>query len=328
MSNKYQWLWKSNTNPWQSDNEEDWKSYSDVEMSIIEDAYQQKLTYVELDHYTIDLKRLLQINKMDTNKQRPIKRISDVNLQCLREERFTLPRHDSLNTRKSFKDEGRWISPKFIEEWYRRNQDITISDRVEKAAQGILDGGRLLGKVAESQWLAQQLLDVKDKSWDEIALRCLYLYTRECFLYKLLNEALREEDLSKVDTLGSFCDLLWNTLSSEYLKSKYCFTGVVYRGATLTTDEIEAYKHSIGQLPKEWLGFSSTSKKKDLAEIYGNTLLIIQVPSQSQHLDISTISHFPVEQEVLLGASTSFQIENVIYDETTKKHHIYLKILW
>jgi hypothetical protein len=103
---------------------------------------------------------------------------------------------------------------------------------------------------------------------------------------------------------------------------------VVYRGATLTTDEIEAYKHSIGQLPKEWLGFSSTSKKKDLAEIYGNTLLIIQVPSQSQHLDISTISHFPVEQEVLLGASTSFQIENVIYDETTKKHHIYLKILW
>lgn len=37
---------------------------------------------------------------------------------------------------------------------------------------------------------------------------------------------------------------------------------------------------------------------------------------------------FPAEQEVLLGASTSFQIENVIYDETTKKHHIYLKILW
>jgi hypothetical protein len=329
MPNKYQWLWKSNPDPWQSNIEEEWKTYTDVEMSIIEDAYQQNLTYVELDNYTIDLKRLLQINKMDTNKQRPIKRISDVNLQCLREERFTLPSHNSLNAiTRSFRDEGRYMSPKFIEEWISRNPDISISDRIEKAAQGILDEGRLLGKVAESKWLAKQLLDVKEQSWDEIALRCLYLYTRETFLYKLLNKALREEDLSKVDTLGPFCDFLWNSLSSEYLKSKYSYKGTVYRGAALEFDEIEDYKHSIRQPPKEWLGFSSTSKKRELAEMYGNTLIIINVPSQSQHLDISTISNFPDEEEVLLGASTSFQTEDVTYDEATKKHHIHLRILW
>ena len=54
------------------------------------------------------------------------------------------------------------------------------------------------------------------------------------------------------------------------------------------------------------------------------------MPSQSQHLDISTISNFPIEEEeeVLLGASTSFQIEDVKLDESAGKYHIYLRVLW
>ena len=145
----------------------------------------------------------------------------------------------------------------------------------------------------------------------------------------MLNKALREEDLSKVDTLGSFCDFIWNSLSSEFLKSKYQFTGLVYGGATLESDEIDAYKNSIKKSAKEWFGFSSTSKNCALAECYsGNTLFIINVSSQSQHLDISTISNFPIEEEVLLGASTSFQIEDVKLDESAGKYHIYLKLLW
>ncbi|CAF1072148.1 unnamed protein product [Rotaria sp. Silwood1] len=314
MSNRYQWLWKSNIDPWQINIEEQWERYSDIEMTIIENAYQKDCSYVELDNFIIDLKHLIQINKIDSTKQRPIKRISTKNLQCLREERFFFTK---------------WMSPKFIEEWIKRNPRITLCQRVEKAAQGILEEGHLVGKFVESQWLAEKLLEVKEKSWDDIALCCLFLYTRECFLYKLLNKTLREEDLSKVDTLGPFCDFLWNSLSSESLKSKYQFTGLVYRGASLELDEIDAYKNSIKKYPKEWLGFSSTSKNRTLAETYsGNTLFIINVPSQSQHLDISNISNFPEEEEVLLGASTSFQIENVKYDETTGKNYIYLRILW
>lgn len=330
MSNKYQWVWKSNPNPWLQNIEEEWQTYTDIEMTIIEEVFQKGQDEVSLDEYTIDLKQLLQINKTDITKQRPIKRKSDVNIQCIREERFTLPSHNGTNIRrKSFEDEGQYVSPKFIQEWIKRNPRIKMPERIRKAAQGILEEGRLLGKFAESQWLANHLLEVEKKSWDQIALRCLFIYTRECFLYKLLNKALREEDLSKVDTLGPFCDLLWNSLQSEDLKSKYQFTGSVYRGATLEPEEIEAYKNSIKKAPKEWLGFSSTSKTRTLAEIYsGNTLFIINVPSQSQHLDISTVSNFPDEQEVLLGASTSFQTENVTYDEITKKHHIYLRILW
>ncbi|CAF2850753.1 unnamed protein product [Rotaria sp. Silwood2] len=216
MSNAYQWLWKSNSDPSPINIEEKWKRYSDIEMTIIENSYEKKYSHVELDNFIIDVKHLVQINKADSTKQRPIKRISDINLQCLREERFTLPSHNSLNTRrKSFGDEARWMSPKFIEEWIKRNPRITLTQRVEKAAQGILEEGRLLGKIVE------------------------------CFLYKLLNKALSEEDPSKVDTLGPFCDFLWNSLSSENLKSKYQFTGLVSCSASLKLDEISAYKNSI-----------------------------------------------------------------------------------
>ncbi|CAF3275336.1 unnamed protein product [Rotaria socialis] len=329
MSIAYLWLWKCNPNPWEKNNEEIWERYTDIEMTIIETAFQKGCLSVELDNFIIDFEQLIQINKKDSTKQRPIQRISDKKLQCSREERFTLSDHSGTNRQqKSFGDEAKFMTPKFIEEWIRRNPRISIVKRVEKAAQGILEEGRILEKIVESKWLAEQLLEVKDKSWDEIAERCLYLYTRECFLYKLLNKALREEDLSKVDTLGPYCDFLWNSLSSEDLKSKYQFTGLVYRSATLEQNEIDAYKNSIRKT-KEWLGFSSTSKNRALTEFYGkNTIFIINLPSQTQHLDISTISQFPDEEEVLLGASTSFQIEDVQYDEKTEKNQIYLRILW
>jgi hypothetical protein len=329
MPMKSQWLWKSNLNPCQKNVPEKWQTYSDIEMEIIEDAYQEKKERVELDHHIVDLENLLQINKENTTRQRPIKRVSDATLQCKREERFTLPNDNGSNPgNKSFGDESRFLSPKFIEEWVTRNPDLSILEHVDKAVQGILEEGRLVGKMKESHWLAQQLTDVKSKSWDEIALRCIHLYTRECFLYKLVNKSLREEDLSKVDTLGPFCNLLWNSLCSEALMAKYQYKGKVYRGATLTDEEVESYKSSIRKSSKEWHGFSSTSKNRELAEIYGNTLLIINVPSQSQHLDISSISQFPDEDEVLLGASTSFQVEDVSYDEMTHKHHINLRVLW
>ena len=41
MSNSYQWLWKSNSDPWQINTEEQWERYSDIETTIIESAFQK-----------------------------------------------------------------------------------------------------------------------------------------------------------------------------------------------------------------------------------------------------------------------------------------------
>ena len=136
MSNSYQWLWKSNSDPWQINTEEQWERYSDIETTIIESAFQKNCSNVELDNFIIDLKCLIQINKMDETKQRPIKRISRANLQCLREEQFAVPSRNDLNQqRKSFGEESRWMSPRFIEEWSRRYPRISIQERVNKATK-------------------------------------------------------------------------------------------------------------------------------------------------------------------------------------------------
>ncbi|CAF1616628.1 unnamed protein product [Didymodactylos carnosus] len=164
---------------------------------------------------------------------------------------------------RSFVDEGRWVSPKFVEQWVKKNPRVSLSDRVEQVVQGIL----IEGEKANS------------------------------FPY-----------------------------ANVFKRNQY--KGLVYRGVLLDPHQIESYKNAVGKGSKEWLNFSSASKNRALAEIYGNTLFVINIPSKSQPIDISSVSNFPEEEEVLLPASTSFQIEKVEYDENAKKHYIYLRVLW
>ena len=56
--------------------------------------------------------------------------------------------------------------------------------------------------------LANELESVKNRAQKEILECAVYIYTMETFFYKLINSSLRNEDWSKIDTLGPFCFLL------------------------------------------------------------------------------------------------------------------------
>ncbi|CAF1336110.1 unnamed protein product [Didymodactylos carnosus] len=90
-----QWYWKSNSDPWSTNGNEEWTKYADIESAIIEEAFNQKnkIKLAELDNYSINLNDCIQISKSDPNKQRQIKRVltSRNESQGLREERFFLP---------------------------------------------------------------------------------------------------------------------------------------------------------------------------------------------------------------------------------------------
>ena len=75
MPNKYRWLWKSCPSSLVSNISEEWREYSDVEISVIEDAYQQKRDQVELDSGIIYFRHCLQIDKLDPTKARRLQRI-------------------------------------------------------------------------------------------------------------------------------------------------------------------------------------------------------------------------------------------------------------
>src|SRR5579862_3951313 len=90
----FQWYWNSARDPWSS-NEEEWEKYTDIENEIIEDAYNEKQSDVEIDgNLNINLEFLLQYNKIDQSDSRQIKRVQQENNQniiCSRRERFSFP---------------------------------------------------------------------------------------------------------------------------------------------------------------------------------------------------------------------------------------------
>jgi hypothetical protein len=91
----FQWYWNKATDPWTYQGAENWQKYTDVENEIIEDAYNEKKSDVEIDNdYIINLKNQVQYKKNDSKRQRPIKRFvldRDHSNVHLREGRFSVP---------------------------------------------------------------------------------------------------------------------------------------------------------------------------------------------------------------------------------------------
>jgi hypothetical protein len=96
---------------------------------------------------------------------------------------------------------------------------------------------------------------------------------------------------------------------------------------------IDAYKEAAKHDKSfRWASFSSTSKNLKLAEFWdANTNFIMQLnkissAAEKKAIDISLYSQFPEEEEVLLKAGIEFTVKKVDYDDTNKKHYIYLDV--
>ncbi|CAF1207182.1 unnamed protein product [Adineta steineri] len=332
-----EWKWQSNPNQWSKTEPPTWSHYSDVENLIIERAFLNKQPRAILDAYYIDFKDNMQILNSDDNKQRPIKRIVRKREdKHLREERFMdLP----VALDYAFGGQYGWVSSFVVE--VRRNLRLQphelpskkpdmIPMLVEKAAQGIIEEGKHIGKQREAEELANRLREKKSKEIEEVWQCCVYLYSLESFLYKTLNANMRlvgskEENTWRrtVRTLGPFCLLLWDDPYNKKMK-----TGIeLYRGAKLEPEQIAAYKKMAGN-EKEYgsfQGFSSCSRNCEKAERFGNTLFIMKVLFAFT-ADISGLSEYPDEEEELVTPGVCFRVLRVEKESKTGKYLIYLEL--
>lgn len=326
-SSRVEWMWKSNADPWNSSQKEEWSSYSDVETAIIEEAYQKKLPEVLIDDHHIDFKKSIQISNSNENHQRPIKRISRDRSACeprLREARF-IP--NPIHPSTPFADQVFLL--RFFGEIFKNfgvNDTTELSKPanrrllIQKAAEGIIVEGKLVGKQKEAEWIAQKLLSVIDKPDQEVWECCAHLYTMESFLYKKMNEYMRlcgdknsiELWKSKMVTFGPFGYLLQSlTFSKEY--SKF----YVYRGANLSDDLIKKYREN-SEAYLTFPAFTSTSRNRKKAEQFGNVLFIIHAASTAGN-NVAPYSDYPDEEETLLNADFAFYIRSCTFDQATKK---------
>ncbi|CAF0810078.1 unnamed protein product [Adineta ricciae] len=161
--------------------------------------------------------------------------------------------------------------------------------------------------------------------------QAIHWYTRNSFIFKLINKALRTEDVEAlynyrfyvVDLcacLAENCDLL-----REYACSSPSDKLKLYSGRKLSREEIQRLKDSEGQLIS-MNAFFSTSRNKNVAEVFagiGNVSVALQELESvifeievdlvsDQHVvlaDISFYSAFKDEEEILFDLATVFEIE-------------------
>ncbi|CAF2719721.1 unnamed protein product [Rotaria sp. Silwood2] len=241
---------------------------------------------------------------------------------------------------RSFGGEYGWVSPFVIE--VRRDLKLEPNDLpskkpnmipmlVEKAARGIIEEGKHIGKEREAERLAKMLGEKKNAGMEEVWKCCAYLYTLESFLYKALNAAMRlvgEKDheqvwRSKVRTLGPFCLLLWDDPFNTQLTTKK----TLYRGATLTKEQISAYEE-MGKDDKAFGSFqayTACSRNREKAEEFGNTLFIMEVLI-AFIADLSPLSEYSNEEEELVTPGVCFRVKNVEFDREKGKHLIHLRL--
>jgi tetratricopeptide (TPR) repeat protein len=154
--------------------------------------------------------------------------------------------------------------------------------------------------------------------------KALWWYTCESFFYKTLNAALRKQNIHMIFLYRSFISDMHRQL--QHYQSK-CLCRV-YRSQLMSNEELEHLQHNVGQFISI-NSFLSTSKERRLAEFYmGDRTQQIdlvrvlfeidadpKVVSTKPFADISILSHFSDESEVLFMLGSIFRLNYISHGD-------------
>ncbi|CAF1346520.1 unnamed protein product [Adineta steineri] len=163
---------------------------------------------------------------------------------------------------------------------------------------------------------------------------CIYWYTIDGFIYRLINTALRTENIEQLYTFRYYIAELSRQLRDEYQKVKHGNESMIqlYRGTIITRNEVEQLQANVGQLIATNT-YWSTSRKKSVAYMYitgcqndtDRMVVLFQIECNLRNEDNSVIfadiigsSNFPQEKEVLFDIGAVFRIESVVSDTIDK----------
>ncbi|CAF1299802.1 unnamed protein product [Rotaria sordida] len=203
---------------------------------------------------------------------------------------------------------------------------------VKKAAEGLIIEGTMVGKLKEVEWIAEQLRKETNSSQQEVWECCARLYSMDSFLYRRMNETMRLIDdgdeeheklwRSKIISLGPFAWLLYWMREKSDLNS----TLTVYQGATLPDDVIAQFQQANQDDLYSFQAFTSTTRSRQIADIYGGNVIFIIHISLEDGIDIQRYSNFQDEEEILLASSFLFKVKS--YEKVEDKWEIHLVSLW
>jgi tetratricopeptide (TPR) repeat protein len=181
---------------------------------------------------------------------------------------------------------------------------------------------------------------------DYVSPKAVWWYTRDCFVYRLLNQALRTENSEIIFKFRFFINELHNQIEKLYLRylethqplSEHRLT--LYRGQSLSIDELNKIKGNINELIS-MNSFLSATTTREVADIFAGTnkqheassamqsvLFTIDVNDMSKETTpfafIQEHSCCPAEEEVLFSIGAIFKVQSVEEDED--RWHIHLEL--
>ncbi|CAF3156156.1 unnamed protein product [Rotaria socialis] len=154
--------------------------------------------------------------------------------------------------------------------------------------------------------------------------KAIWWYSRETFFYKTLNASLRKQDIHIMFLYRSFISDIYGLLQNHQSKVPV----KVYRSQLMSLAELEDLKQHIGSFISI-NSFLSTTKERQVAIFYmGDRVNLTdsvqvlfeieadpKVVTTKPFADISTISYFPSESEVLFMLGSIFCLDNIICDD-------------
>jgi len=153
-------------------------------------------------------------------------------------------------------------------------------------------------------------------------------YTKPDFLFRIVNEALRDNNQDNLETIGPFAYLVFNFIGrrthiDQSLQFRLhqliqpaktsCFH--LYRGDYAKKAILEEYQHAAGQGGRyfRWICFVSTSYRREVAEAFVKNVLyeieLSRVTSADQFADLDGITVFIDEKKVLLRPGARFRVQ-------------------
>ncbi|CAF4243537.1 unnamed protein product [Rotaria sp. Silwood2] len=180
---------------------------------------------------------------------------------------------------------------------------------------------------------SSQLSLIDEFQRDYVPSDAIEWYTRESFVYKLVNKALRTEDIEQLYTFRFFISDLSTQLVIGHQKLKtqeeYIF---LYRGLRMQLDELYVFRGHEGSLIAT-NGYLSTTRSKKVAMDFAmdstkvrsnfvSVLYEIQCNLQEAKsialADISALSIYSNEEEILFDIGATFKIVSVKEDRDQK----------
>ena len=360
-TNTFFWVYQTNVDPWNSSETPQWAPYPDHVSSKIEDAFRRGCEKVFIyEMYRIDLVQFIQQNIDHNDRQRRVRRRNGQNNEessneLWRCERLSFPLGPA--SANSTVLDTRYHGLPYITDWLltftKGKIKVTFQSIFPALVQGLEQEGRNQSSSVTSE-VVKMLNEVRDETLNKrekikmkkLQICCIRLYTKDYYVFRVVNTALRDDDRSKLHTIGPYCFLLYNYVGQRFndwfsiprrfrqlIKPNESQSVVVYRGDHIFRDTIEQYRQAAGKKGKyfKWLPFVSTSLDREVAESFGcNALYSIELErysSNDQFAILKTNACIEDEQEVLLKPGVRFRVIRIHFDHHFGRYLVHLKII-